>query len=150
MLLPKSKFAQLFLRRPSNKGERKAMVDLVVNDLHAHPTGATERELAKQVLRAVLEEVANDQLAPKPRVSRYNEALYRDLSHTQNSELGPLLQSLGVMADMLQSGSIFGNLFQQISITESWSDEWVNFIASRIVIDALQTKNSDSCVWETW
>jgi hypothetical protein len=150
MLVPKSNFAQIFLGYSSNKGEHKAVVDFVANDLHAHPTGKIERELAEKILRTVLEDVANDQLAQNSRFSLYNSSLCRDLPHRRSTDLRSLLQSLGVMANILQSGDIFRNLFQRISITESWPDELISFVASRMVTDAQQTKASGSCVWEQW
>jgi len=150
VLVRKSEFAQIFLGRLWNTGERKAVVDFVANDLHAHPTGKEERKLAEKVLRTVLEDIANDQLGRNSEFSLYNSSSHRDSSHRRSTDLGSLLQSLGGMADILQSGDVFRHLFKRISITESWPDEMISFVASRMVTDALQTKTSDSCAWEQW
>jgi hypothetical protein len=147
MLVPKSEFAQIILGHRSSKAESKAVVDFVANDLHAHPTGETERKLAEKVLTTVLNDVANEQSAQN---SRFSLSSYGNLPHSRSTDLESLLQSLGGMADILQYSDIFRPLFQRISITQSWPDELISFVASQMVTDALQTEASDSCAWEQW
>jgi hypothetical protein len=150
MLVPKSEFAHIFLRQSWNVRERKAAVDFVANDLHAHPAGKTERQLAEKVLRTVLDDVANNQVARNPQPLLYNSSSCRDSPHGRSMDLGSLLQSLGGMADILQADDVFRQLFQRISIAGSWPDELIGFVASRMLRDTLQSKTSNSCVWEQW
>jgi hypothetical protein len=150
MLVPKTKLAQIFLEYSSNDRERKAIIDFVADDFHANLTGKTEREIAQRFLNTVLQDVAICQVTQGSHSSPDDSYFNSALPHEESMDLRSLLQSLGTMADALQCGNIFRNVFQGYLITGSWPDVLISFITSRMVKDALQTKTSESFVWEQW
>jgi hypothetical protein len=151
MLVPKSKFAQIFLGKYTRWDERQEVVNFVADDLRSHSTGETERTLAEEVITTVLEDVSNHQLTLRSGFSQYESLSYRrNLIHGANKALGSLVQPLGAIADVLQNGDIVRNFVQRILTTESWPDELISFVASRMEIDALRAKTSTLHVWEQW
>jgi hypothetical protein len=132
MLVPKSKFAQLFLGYSSHKANHKSVVAFVANDLPTHPSGKLEREPAETVLKTVLEDIANGKLLH------------------WSSDLGSIFQSLGRMVDILQRDDLLRNFLQRFSIAQPWPKELIILVASQMVVDAQKIDPSDFCAWDKW